>query len=401
VQDAVAADEYDRGLVATEKTHERKAERMNINYASTHETKTATQSYPYPLVTTVIPTYRRPYMLRRAIRSVLDQTYPYFKICVYDNASKDETAEVVKALALRDSRIYYHCHQKNIGAQANFVYGLSRIETPLFNLLSDDDFLLPGFFAEAVSALQSDQGAGFFFGGVLSADLEGQVMGFPHFKSEAGQTCSVPRLFQLLAPNTRTWTSILFRRPLLKFLDGLKTETSYAADSDFILRSAVRYRAVLSNTPCAVFTFHPESTSVSRFPETFESLLSLALFHSINQAIDDAFRDNILTESDVAEMKAAFRKAAERGFCRGAFGLLARGCLPVADKTSEVLAMAFKRKNLAAVIHAAALDNGVGALLRFAIRSVRVTRSIWFTRNSKRCYPVQSKLVRDRLLELA
>ena len=43
---------------------------------------------PRPLITTVIPTYRRPHMLQRAIRSVLDQTYPHFKICVYDNASK-------------------------------------------------------------------------------------------------------------------------------------------------------------------------------------------------------------------------------------------------------------------------------------------------------------------------
>jgi glycosyltransferase involved in cell wall biosynthesis len=188
---------------------------------------------------------------------------------VYDNASNDATAEVVAAMASQDSRVRYYRHSENIGSQANFVFGLSRIETPLFNLLSDDDFLLPDFFAEAVSALWNDPGAGFFFGAVLSADPEGRVMGFPHFGPEAGQTCPAPRLFQLLAPNTRTWTSIIFRRTLLEFLGGLKTDTSYAADSDFILRSAVRYRAVLSNTPSAVFTLHPESTSVSRFPQTF------------------------------------------------------------------------------------------------------------------------------------
>jgi glycosyltransferase involved in cell wall biosynthesis len=52
-----------------------------------------------PLITTIIPTYRRPKLLRRAIKSVLNQTYLHFQVCVYDNASGDETAEVVSELA--------------------------------------------------------------------------------------------------------------------------------------------------------------------------------------------------------------------------------------------------------------------------------------------------------------
>ena len=60
-----------------------------------------------------------------------------------------------------------------------------------------------------------------------------------------------------------------------------------------------------------------------------------------------------------------------------------------------------KRNNLAPIIHTAALDNSIGALLRFAIRRVQATRSVWFARKSQQLYPAHSKLVRDRLLELA
>ena len=63
-----------------------------------------------PLITTIIPTYRRSEKLKRAIQSVLAQTYPHFQICVYDNASGDETADVVAALAKEDSRVQYFCH---------------------------------------------------------------------------------------------------------------------------------------------------------------------------------------------------------------------------------------------------------------------------------------------------
>ena len=33
-----------------------------------------------PLITTIIPTYRRPKLLQRAIKSVLNQTYPHFQV---------------------------------------------------------------------------------------------------------------------------------------------------------------------------------------------------------------------------------------------------------------------------------------------------------------------------------
>jgi len=40
-----------------------------------------------PLIITIIPTYRRLKRLRRIIRSVLNQTYAHFQVCIYDNAS--------------------------------------------------------------------------------------------------------------------------------------------------------------------------------------------------------------------------------------------------------------------------------------------------------------------------
>ena len=69
-----------------------------------------------PQITTIIPTYRRPHLLRRAIQGVLNQTYSDFQVCVYDNASGDETAQVVAEFAARDNRVKYHCHSQNIGA---------------------------------------------------------------------------------------------------------------------------------------------------------------------------------------------------------------------------------------------------------------------------------------------
>jgi hypothetical protein len=354
-----------------------------------------------PLITTVIPTYRRPHMLRRAILSVLDQTYPNFKICIYDNASNDETAEVVGALAARDSRIRYHCHATDIGAQENFIFGLSQVETPFLHLISDDDYLLPGFFAQAICALQKNPDAAFFSGGMLSADPDGRVRGFLRYGSDTDQAYRPPELFNLLAPYTRTWTSALFRRTSLESLGGLKKETGYSFSIDLILRFATRFEAVLSDTPCAVFTVHSGSSSVAEASEAFESLLNLAFFDSINQAIDNALRDNIITVHDAGEMKTVLRTVTEQNFFRGAFGLIARGDLSIAMQASGILADHFKRKDMATAINAAAQDNVLGSVLRLAIRSAKAARKLWFAKNGTVRYPAYSEIVRNRMLELS
>src|SRR5437016_10001362 len=102
---------------------------------------------PNPLIATIIPTYRRPKLLQRAIRSVLNQTYPHVQIRVYDNSSGDETASVVAELAKKDPRVKYHCHSQNIGSFKNFEYGLKQVDTEWFSILSDDDLILPEFYA--------------------------------------------------------------------------------------------------------------------------------------------------------------------------------------------------------------------------------------------------------------
>src|SRR6202035_2563623 len=104
------------------------------------------------MITVVIPTYRRPQLLARAIRSVLAQTDPDFAVWVYDNASRDETAAVVAKFMAEDRRIHYVANQTNVGAHANMNQGMERVASAYFTVLSDDDLLLPTLFQQAMEA---------------------------------------------------------------------------------------------------------------------------------------------------------------------------------------------------------------------------------------------------------
>ena len=106
-------------------------------------------------VTALIPTYKRPKLLRRAILSVLNQTHSNLQISVFDNASGDTTEKMVSQLKKNDTRIFYHCHSTNIGALQNFKYAFESVNTPYFSVLSDDDVLAPDFYTNAIEILKS------------------------------------------------------------------------------------------------------------------------------------------------------------------------------------------------------------------------------------------------------
>lgn len=66
------------------------------------------------MISVVIPTYNRGYIIKRSIDSILNQTYQNIEIIVVDDNSQDNTEEVITAL--NDKRIKYIKLEENKGA---------------------------------------------------------------------------------------------------------------------------------------------------------------------------------------------------------------------------------------------------------------------------------------------
>ena len=96
-----------------------------------------------PLVSVVIPTYNRADLILRAIASVCSQSYQNFEIIVVDDNSQDNTAEVVRELAERDSRISYYPHSNNLGGSAARNTGIKKTTGKYIAFLDSDDVWLP------------------------------------------------------------------------------------------------------------------------------------------------------------------------------------------------------------------------------------------------------------------
>jgi glycosyltransferase involved in cell wall biosynthesis len=106
------------------------------------------------LVSTIIPVYNRPQMLREAVASVLAQTYRPIEIIVVDDGSTDETPRVAEALAAEHPEEIRFVRKENSGPGPTREAGRQMARGEFIQYLDSDDLLRPRKFEIMVRALR-------------------------------------------------------------------------------------------------------------------------------------------------------------------------------------------------------------------------------------------------------
>lgn len=119
------------------------------------------------LVSTVIPVFNRPQMLREAVQSVIAQSWRPIEIVVVDDGSTDNTMEAAHALAAEHPGVVRVLSQPNAGPGAARQRGLEAARGEFIQFLDSDDLLLPDKFRVQVAALRADPQAGICYGNTL------------------------------------------------------------------------------------------------------------------------------------------------------------------------------------------------------------------------------------------
>lgn len=221
-----------------------------------------------PQVTIILPTYRRPKLLRRAVTSVLRQTYPSFRLVVLDDESNDATEEVATAFAAADFRVRYYRHPVRVGPMRNFAFGMELVRTPYFAFLSDDDMLCPGYLQAAVDALADHTDAGFAATRVIGVDDRGYAVQTASDRFAPGTYKPPSGLLALISNRHFEWTGLVFRQSVVASIGKLDMRTGLSADVDFQLRIASTFPYLVVDTVGAVFFYGDWTTSVNADPVT-------------------------------------------------------------------------------------------------------------------------------------
>ncbi len=115
---------------------------------------------PPPTASVLVPCFRSAGFLRRALDSLLAQTFGDWEAGVVDNASEDGTYEVALDYARRDPRFRVERNPANVGPVRNWRRCAELATGRVAGLLFSDDWYAPEFLAEAVPFLD-DAGIGF------------------------------------------------------------------------------------------------------------------------------------------------------------------------------------------------------------------------------------------------
>lgn len=182
-----------------------------------------------PEVSVIIPTHNRAKMIRRAIRSVLAQTWQDFELIVVSDGSTDNTDEVVASFD--DPRIRFLKHETARGASAARNTGIRASKGECIAFLDDDDEWTPNKLEVQVPVIRNSS----FKVGLVYAWMEyvrdGKVV-------DSRKPMLRGNIFhEMLDKQAITNSStLLVRREVLDVVQGFDEELPRGNDGDFIRR---------------------------------------------------------------------------------------------------------------------------------------------------------------------
>ena len=161
----------------------------------------------FGLISIIMAAYNAEKTIEQAIDSVLSQTYTNFELLVVNDCSADRTAELVKSIAAKDSRVRLISNVKNSGVSFTRKHGLEEAKGDWIAILDSDDAWEPEKLEKQIE-LQRRTNADLLFTGSAFMDSEGHPIDwYLHAPKEVTYR-------QLLKQNVLSNSSALVRKEL-------------------------------------------------------------------------------------------------------------------------------------------------------------------------------------------
>lgn len=189
-------------------------------------------------VTIGIPTFNMAEYVGLAVESALAQTHQDIEIVVCDNASTDQTLEVLAAF--KDPRLKIFQNSSNLGMIANFNRVIECATAPWIKFLEADDLLEPECVERMVEVAERHPNLGIVSVGRTLIDSDGRTIG-GHRKetSEVVSGRTVLNRVRRMGNEIGTPTDVLIRRSVLEKVGYFDLEYGrYLNDWDLWLRIA-------------------------------------------------------------------------------------------------------------------------------------------------------------------
>src|SRR4051812_21669960 len=114
----------------------------------------------------VMPNYNHSHYIGEALEAILGQTFRPMEVIVVDDASTDNSVEVIEQFVRRDSAVRLLRNEQNSGPVPTVNLGLKQASGDYVYTMAADDKILPTFFEKSMNLLAQYPQAG-----LCSADM--------------------------------------------------------------------------------------------------------------------------------------------------------------------------------------------------------------------------------------
>lgn len=221
----------------------------------------------------MIPTYNRAELLRSAIRSVLNQTFQDFEIVVIDDASKDNTKEIVSSF--NDKRMKYIRHEVNKGEAGARNTGVTSSSGQYIAFIDDDDEWLPEKLQMQVDLIESSSPSvgvvytGAFILNKISGRMKDQII-----PAKRGYI-----LNELLLRNFLILSTVLIKKECFEKVGLFDKNIISGPDYDMWIRISRKYHFEYIKEPLVKYYLHENRLS-NQLEKTIVGLESIIRKHS-------------------------------------------------------------------------------------------------------------------------
>ncbi len=150
---------------------------------------------PEPQISVLMPTYNQAAFIRRAVYSLLAQTYTNWELLIMDDGSTDDTPALIAELC-RDSRVRDWRFDENRGLGSALNWGLAVAQAPLVTYLPSDDLYFPDHLESLEDCLRAHPDASLSYSGLRFHQRQtelGKIPSYPLQLVQVMHRCNAAR----------------------------------------------------------------------------------------------------------------------------------------------------------------------------------------------------------------
>lgn len=196
-------------------------------------------------VSVIMSVYNEEKYLEESVKSILSQTFKNFEFVLVDDASTDESLEIIRRFARKDKRIKILSNKKRLGLTKSLNKALRQLppkadrQVEYIARMDVDDISLPNRLKEQSEYLDSHPQIAVLGSWAILIDENGNKL-----KVKETPTSYKKIHRNVIAANPFIHPTLMFRRSVLEEVGYYDESFSYAQDYELILRILKSYKGV-------------------------------------------------------------------------------------------------------------------------------------------------------------